>query len=132
VLGLIIIVAIFNIVGAVLMLIIQKTNAIGILRSMGANRKQIMQIFIFQGLALSLTGIFIGNTLAFLLSWLQNQYKIISLPEQIYYLSSVPISINFEVYILISLLGIILAFVVSLIPSYIASRIEPITAIKFN
>lgn len=132
VLGLIIIVAIFNIVGAVLMLIIQKTGAIGILRSMGANSKQIIQIFVIQGLTLAIIGIGIGNILAIVLSWLQNQFQIISLPEQIYYLSSVPISINLATYLVVSVSGIILAFLASIIPSYIASRIQPITAIKFN
>ncbi len=132
VLGLIIIVAIFNIVGAVLMLIIQKTSAIGVLRSMGATGKQIILIFIYQGLALAIFGILIGNFLAFILSWLQNTYKIITLPEHIYYLSSVPISINVETYFLISSIGLLLAFLAALIPSYIASKIQPISAIKFD
>ncbi len=132
VLGLIIIVAIFNIVGALLMIIIQKTEAIGVLKSLGATGKQIVQIFIIQGVALALTGIIIGNLLAFILSELQNKFEIISLPEQIYYLSSVPISINAETYFLISGVGIILAIIASFIPSYVASRIQPITAIKFD
>jgi lipoprotein-releasing system permease protein len=132
VLGLIIIVAVFNIVGAVLMLIIQKTGAIGVLRSMGANSKQIIQIFVFQGVTLAIAGIVIGNLLAVSLSWLQNEFQIISLPEQIYYLSSVPISMNIETYLLVSISGFLLSLFASLIPSYIASRIQPITAIKFN
>ena len=132
VLGLIIIVAILNIVGAALMLIVQKTSAIGILRSMGANSRQIILIFIFQALALALIGIAIGNFLAISLSWLQNTYKIITLPEQIYYLSSVPITINIDTYFLVSILAFILSLLASLIPSFIASRIQPITAIKFN
>ena len=132
VLGLIIIVAVFNIVGAVLMMIVQKTSAIGVLRSLGANNKHILQIFVFQGMALALVGIVIGNFLAFSLSIIQNRYEIITLPEQIYYLSSVPISINFEIYLMISVAGFLLSFFTSLIPSYIASKIQPITAIKFN
>ncbi|MCP5061810.1 MAG: FtsX-like permease family protein, partial [Ignavibacteriae bacterium] len=132
ILALIIIVAIFNIVGALLMLIIQKTEAIGILKSMGASKFQIVQIFVFQGLYLSVIGIVAGNIFAFTLSWLQNTYKIISLPEQIYFLSSVPISINIETYILVSGLALLLCFLAALIPSYIAARIQPITAIKFN
>jgi len=114
------------------MLIVQKTGAIGVLRSMGTNSKQIIQIFIIQGVTLALMGIIIGNLLAFLLSWLQNEYNIITLPEQIYYLSSVPISINVEIYIFISIIGVLLSLFASLIPSYIASKIQPITAIKFN
>jgi len=132
ILALIIIVAIFNIVGALLMLIIQKTEAIGVLKSMGASKFQIVQIFVFQGLYLSVIGIVAGNIFAFTFSWLQNTFKIISLPEQIYFLSSVPISINIETYILVSGLALILCFLAALIPSYIAARIQPITAIKFN
>lgn len=132
VLGLIIIVAIFNIVGAVLMLIIQKTGAIGVLRSMGANSSQVIRLFMYQGLSLAIIGIILGNSLAFILSLLQNEFKIISLPEQIYYLSSVPISINIEIYLFVSLVGLFISLLTSLIPSYIASRIKPITAIKFN
>jgi lipoprotein-releasing system permease protein len=132
VLGLIIIVAVFNIVGAVLMLIVQKTSAIGVLRSMGANNRHILQIFVFQGMALAAAGILFGNLLALILSFLQNQYQIIKLPEQIYYLSSVPISVNLDIYLIISIAGFLLSFITSLIPSYIASKIQPITAIKFN
>ena len=132
VLGLIIIVAVFNIVGAVLMLVIQKTSAIGILRSLGANNKQILQIFLVQGIVLSALGIILGNILAFSLSTIQNEFGIISLPEHIYYLSKVPISIDFFIYLLVSALGFILSFLVSIIPSYVASKIQPITAIKFN
>ncbi|MCB0744184.1 MAG: ABC transporter permease, partial [Ignavibacteriae bacterium] len=132
VLGLIIIVAVFNIVGALLMLIIQKTEAIGVLKSLGATGKQIVLIFVFQGLFLAGVGILLGNMFAFILSWLQNTYKIISLPEQIYYLSAVPIFIDLRMYVLISAVGLALAFFAALIPSYIASRIQPITAIKFN
>ncbi len=132
ILGLIIIVAIFNIVGALLMLVIQKTEAIGILKSMGASKLQIIQIFVLQGLYLAAIGIVLGNIIAFILSWLQSTYKIIPLPEQIYFLSSVPISINFKVYIVVSLLAFLLCFLASLIPSYIASKTRPIAAIKFN
>ena len=132
VLGLIIIVAVFNIVGALLMLIIQKTGAIGVLKTIGASRKQIVQIFVYQGISLAIIGILIGNFLALAISWLQNEYNIISLPEQIYYLSSVPILIKPEIYFLISSVGLLLSLISAVIPSYIASRIQPITAIKFN
>jgi lipoprotein-releasing system permease protein len=114
------------------MLVIQKTEAIGILKSMGASNFQIVQIFVFQGLYLASIGIILGNILSFVLSWLQNTYKIIPLPEQIYFLSSVPVYIDMKIYFIVSLLALLLCFLTSLIPSYIASRIKPIAAIKFN
>lgn len=132
ILGLIIIVAVFNIVGAILMLIIQKTEAIGVLKSMGAKSKQIVQIFLTQGIFLGLLGILIGNLSAFILSKIQVDYKIVSLPEQIYFLSSVPISIQIETYLFVSTIAFSICVLVSLIPSYVASKIQPITAIKFK
>ncbi len=132
ILGLIIIVAVFNIVGALLMLIIQKTESIGILKTLGASNSQIIKIFVLQGLYLALIGITLGNLISYILSLLQKTYKIIPLPEQIYFLSSVPVSIDFKIYIVISLLALILCLITSLLPSYIASKIQPITAIKFN
>lgn len=132
VLGLIIIVAVFNIIGTLLMIVLEKTRAIGILKSIGAKRKQIISIFVYQGIFLSIAGIVIGNILALVLTGLQVEYNIISLPSSVYFVSSVPIKLSFEIFLGISLLTFLLCFLVSIIPSYIASRIQPVTSIRFN
>ncbi|MCF8243268.1 MAG: ABC transporter permease [Melioribacteraceae bacterium] len=132
VLGLIIIVAVFNIVGTLLMLVLERTRAIGILKSMGASRKQITRIFLYQGIYLSLIGIALGNTTAYLISIVQREFNIISLPSSIYFISEVPVLINSLHYLLISVVTFFLCIAASYIPSLIAAKINPINAIRFD
>ncbi|MBK6538838.1 MAG: ABC transporter permease [Ignavibacteria bacterium] len=107
ILGLIIIVATFNIVGTLLMLVLEKTQSIGTLKSLGAGNGQIMKIFLYDGLIIGITGIILGNILGLGLCFLELKYKLFSLPE-IYYLKSVRIQIQPEYVILISLITLIL------------------------
>jgi len=132
VLGLIIIVAVINIVGTLLMIVLEKTSSIGILKSLGAKRRQIISIFIYQGIFLAIAGIVIGNLLALLLTALQEKYNIISLPSSVYFVTSVPIKISLEIFLGISLLTFLLCLLISIIPSYVASRIQPIASIRFR
>jgi lipoprotein-releasing system permease protein len=132
VLGLIILVAVFNIVGTVLMNILERTTQIGILKSMGATRKQILKIFLIQGVYLGVIGIAIGTFFAFLLSTLQLNFRIIELPESVYFLNSAPIEISLVNYLAVSLIALLLTTLSSIIPSIIASKIEPIKAIRFD
>lgn len=131
ILGLIIIVATFNIVGTLLMLVLEKTQSIGILKSLGAGNGQIMKIFLYDGLIIGITGIILGNILGLGLCFLELKYKLFSLPE-IYYLKSVPIQIQPEYVILISLITLILTFIATLIPSYLASRLDPVKSLRFS
>ncbi|MBN1215702.1 MAG: ABC transporter permease, partial [Candidatus Lokiarchaeota archaeon] len=132
ILGLIIIVAVFNVISILLMIVLERTKAVGILKSLGAVKKQIVRIFIYQGVYLSIIGILLGNLIAYLLSILQLNFNLISLPEDIYFISKVPIIIDWQNYVFISGITFILCFISSLLPSYIASKINPITAIRFD
>ncbi len=105
ILGLIIIVAVFNIIGTLLMVVLEKTNEIGVLKSLGANKKQIISIFIYQGIYLALAGIIIGNLLAFILTELQLHYKIISIPSSVYFMSTVPIYLTPGTFMIVSIIN---------------------------
>lgn len=131
ILGLIIVVATFNIVGALLMLVLEKTQSVGILRSMGASRGGIMKIFLLDGLLIGIIGIVFGNILGVGICLAELKYKFFSLPE-VYYMKSVPILLRPEYIILISVITIILTFLATLIPSFIASQIHPIKSIRFS
>lgn len=131
ILGLIIIVATFNIVGTLLMLVLEKTQSVGILKSLGASRKDVMQIFIFDGLIIGLIGIIIGNILGLGLSLLEQKYKFFSLPE-FYYMKNVPILIVPEYIVLISFITFVLVFFATLIPSYLASKFDPVKSLRFH
>lgn len=132
VLGFIIIVAVFNIIGMLLMIVLEKTESIGILKSLGANKKTISTIFTLQGLYLSLIGILVGNSISILFSILQNEFNIISLPSSVYFISSVPISIDWLNYFIVSLSTIILSVLAAYIPSKIAGKTKIISAIRFE
>ncbi len=132
VLALIILVAVFNIVATIFMIVIEKTSAVGIFKSLGASSSQIIGIFILQGIYLGLTGILIGNIFAFIIMEIQLQFNLISLPSSVYFMSSVPILLEVETFLVVSLITLILCTLASLLPSYIASKIQPITALRFN
>jgi lipoprotein-releasing system permease protein len=132
ILGLIIFVAVFNVISTLLMIVLERTGAIGILRSLGANKKLIVKIFLFHGLYLSLIGIAIGTLVSLVFSLLQINYGIISLPGSVYFVTKVPIAINLENYLIVTLVTLVISFLASLLPSFAASRINPITAIKFD
>jgi lipoprotein-releasing system permease protein len=131
VLGLIIIVAAINIVGFLLMLVLEKTETIGILKSLGAKNTDIIKLFFFQGMFISLAGILIGNILGYGLCLLQLKYSLIKIPE-IYYMTTVPLEINWYAGINITVIAILLSLLVTIIPSYMASRLNPITSLRFK
>lgn len=132
VLGLIIIVAVFNIIGTLLMIVLEKSNAIGTLKSLGANKKQIITIFVYQGFFLGVIGILIGNILAYLLMILQLKLNIITLPSSVYFMSTVPISLSLFTFLLVSIITLLLCLAASFIPSYIASKIQPTSMLRFG
>ncbi len=132
VLGLIILVAVFNIIGSLLMIVLEKTNAVGILKSLGALNSHISKIFVYQGFFLALIGILSGNLLAYILMSLQLKYNIISLPSSVYFTSTVPIILSSKIFIGVSIFTMLLCLTASFIPSYIASRIRPISSLRFG
>lgn len=132
VLGLIILVAVFNIIGSLLMIVLEKTSAIGILKSLGASNSQILRIFLYQGLFLASAGILIGNLLAYLLIIIQLKYNIISLPSSVYFTSKVPLIVSSKIFLIVSSITLVLCLVAAIIPSFIASRFKPINSLRFN
>ncbi len=132
ILGLIIIVATVNIIGTLLMMVLGKTKDIGILKSLGATKKGIVSIFVRQGLWIGIAGTVIGNLLAFTLCYAEMKLRFLSLPSDIYFMTSVPILLRPEFFVVISAISIGLCFVCSLLPAWLASGIDPVRAIRFG
>jgi lipoprotein-releasing system permease protein len=130
ILGLIIIVATFNIIGTLLMLILEKTQSVGILKSLGASNFAIMKIFLFDGIIIGLIGIILGNALGIGLSLLELKYKFFKLPE-IYYMKDVPILLQSESILIISCITMALVIIATIIPSYLASKFDPVKSLRF-
>jgi len=127
---LIIIVATFNIIGTLTMLIMEKSREIAILKAMGATNKGIFKIFITQGLIIGLIGTIIGIPLGYGVSLLiQNFY---TLPADVYYISHIPAKIEFGDVILVALSAIIISLVATVYPSWQASRLEPAEALRYE
>jgi lipoprotein-releasing system permease protein len=132
VLGLIIFVAVFNIIGTLLMLVLERTNAIGILRSLGAGRKLIMKVFLLHAAYITAIGVIAGNIIALGLSLLQKNFNLISLPSKVYFVSKVPIAINGINYLVVTLITVSVSLIAAMLPALIAARVRPISTIKFD
>lgn len=132
VLAFITIVAIFNIISTLLILVMDKTNSIGILKTLGATSKQIKTIFLLNGVFIGFIGTVAGNIIALILLHLQLNFNIIKIPEGIYFLDKVPISIEAESFLIVSLLSIIISILFSFLPARFAAKIDIIKSIRFS
>lgn len=125
VVGLIVAVAAFNIVTTLIMLVIEKRKDIAILKSMGANRKQVMKIFMFQGTLLGIVGTLAGTLLGFLLCWAQQTFDIVAIPGEIYFINSLPIDMRVVEFAIVAGASVIISFLATLYPSRRAARLFP-------
>ncbi|MCB9292279.1 MAG: ABC transporter permease [Lewinellaceae bacterium] len=132
ILSLMIIVAIINMVTALMILILERTNMIGILKALGAANWGIRKIFLYYAAYIIALGLFWGNLIGIGLCLLQDRFEFIALSEENYYLTTAPIDLNFWPILMINLgtLAITLFFLV--IPSYLVSSISPVKAIRFK
>lgn len=132
VLGLITIVAVFNIIATLLMAVVQKMSSIGVLRAIGMPEKRITQIFLMQGVFLGGAGSIIGCFVALMLCILQAKYKLITLQGNIYFLSSLPIEFSWQHYALVIGTSLIMSLVAAWIPARIGGRIPILKALRFQ
>jgi lipoprotein-releasing system permease protein len=132
ILGLIIIVATVNIIGTLLMMVLDKTREIGVLAAMGATRWGITKIFLRQGFIIAVLGTLAGDLFALALCLAQLQFRFFSLPSDIYFMTSVPIVLRASDFALVSVITIALCLLSSLIPARLAARLNPVQAIRFS
>lgn len=131
-LSVILFVALFNVVSVLLILITERVTMIGMLKALGATSSQILKIFFQNGLVILWKGILIGNTIGILFCLIQDRFKIIPLDITTYYMSSVPISWNIPLILMLNVVIIVLVLFILWIPSIFISRIKPIRAIRFD
>jgi lipoprotein-releasing system permease protein len=132
ILTLIILVAAFNIVGTLIMVVIEKTRDIAILKSMGATRSSIMKIFMIEGAVIGLVGTLLGLLGGYTLCKLLATYKFIELPSDVYYISTLPVQMNPLDVALIALAAIVITLAASVYPAWQASRFDPAEAIRYE
>ena len=127
-----IIVATINMVVALLVLILERTQLIGILKSLGATNWSVRKIFLYNAFHLIAKGLLWGNVIGVGLLLIQKQYGIIKLNPENYYVTTAPVEINLLYIIGLNLGTILICLLVLLIPSYLITRISPVKAIKFT
>lgn len=126
------IVAVINMITAILILILERTNMVGILKALGMPNGGIQEMFLFQAAYIVLIGLAIGNTLGLGLAWLQQQTGFFKLPEESYYMSVAAIDLRWHEIVLINLSTFLICVFVLLLPSLIIRRITPVKAIQFK
>jgi lipoprotein-releasing system permease protein len=132
ILTLMILVSGINMISALLVLILERTNMIGLLKAMGAKTKSIAQIFLYNAAYLILLGMLIGNAFGISLAWLQAHYKWVKLDQKNYYVDHVPVLLKWDTLVLLNLGSIAACLIMLLLPSLLVSRINPVKTIKFN
>ncbi|QGK76727.1 ABC transporter permease [Flavobacterium sp. SLB02] len=132
ILGVMILVATINMVVALLVLILERTQMIGILKAMGANNWTVRKIFLYNAFYLIIRGLFWGNLIGIAILLIQQQFGVVQLNPENYYVNQAPVYLNWGYIALLNLLTITVCFVVLLIPSYIITKISPVKAIRFD
>ncbi len=132
VLCLIITVAAFNIVSSLIMIVMEKTRDIGILKSMGASSRGIMRIFLFEGTIVGILGTLLGSAIGFLVCYLQQTFGLVSLPPDVYLIDKLPVKMQAFDFFIIAIAGFALCLAASVYPAYKASKLEPVEAIRYE
>jgi len=132
IIALMVLVAGINMISALLILILERTNMIGILKAMGANNWSIRKVFLYNATYLISIGLLWGNIIGVSLCMLQKYFGIITLPKESYYISVVPINFDWLTLLLLNIGTLLLCTLMLIIPSYVVTKITPVKAIRFN
>lgn len=133
IIGIMIIVAGINMITALLVLILERTQMIGVLKALGATDGSIRGIFLYNAAYLIGIGLLWGNVLGLGLLWVQDQYRLFKFPNpREYYIEYIPVHVDLWAVLLLNLGVFLLCFAMLVLPSYIIAKISPVRAIKFE
>lgn len=128
--SLIIFVAALNLVSSLSMLILEKRPSVGVLRTLGATEKNILSLFMQLGLLIGLTGTLLGNVIGLGFSWLANRFELVPMPGDMAFISHLPFTLDVPDIVGVNLVAVCLSVIATWYPARIASRLDPIAAIK--
>jgi lipoprotein-releasing system permease protein len=127
-----VIIATLNLVTCLLILVLERTRMVGVLKAIGAQNSTVQKVFLYHGALISIAGLIGGNILGLFVCWLQQRYGFITLPEDAYYISKAAVDLVWWKIVLVNVFTFIICFLVLLIPSLIVKRIQPVKAIQFR
>ena len=125
-------ISIFTAVSGLLIIILERTNFIGIMKALGARNKQVRHLFLGLAMLIILRGIVLGNVLAFALIFLQKLFGIITLDPEVYYVEAVPVMVNWWWVLAIDLGTLVISVLAMTVPSFVVSNITPAKSIRFE
>ncbi|NIJ53411.1 ABC transporter permease [Dyadobacter arcticus] len=131
-LTLILFVACFNMISILLVMIMERTPLIGLLKTLGSPNHQIRMVFFRVGLHMVRQGLVIGNVTGLLLCWLQFRFKLIPLDPVNYYMDTVPIVFDWAIFVMVNVVTVLISALILLIPTLIITKIQPIKALLFK
>lgn len=129
---LMIFVALINMCTALLILIVERTRMIGVLKSIGASNAQVRNIFMIKGLKLVGLGLLIGNVMGLALGFVLRHYKVVKLDQEIYYMDAVPFEFNVTAALLLNAGTLLVCFAVMFIPVILVKKVNPVKALRFS
>jgi len=132
ILTMIVLVGALNIISTLVMVVMEKTRDVAILRTMGATSKSIMRIFMFQGLLVGIVGTLAGLFSGLGLCHLLARYQFIKLPADIYYISTLPVRVEMKDVLFVTVAAVLISFLATLYPSWHASRVNPVEALRYE
>ncbi|ALJ04656.1 transmembrane permease [Pseudalgibacter alginicilyticus] len=132
IIGIMILVAGINMITALLVLILERTQMIGILKALGSNNWSIRKLFLYNATYLIMLGLFWGNLIGLGLLFSQKYFKLIPLDPSVYYVTEAPVFISVSYIVALNVGTLVLCLVMLLVPSYIITKISPIKAMRFN
>lgn len=132
VIAVMIIVAAFNLIGTVLMMVLERTRDIGILKTMGADDKSVQSVFLIEGLIVGMAGLLAGILLSLAFYVIQDTWQIIPLPEESYYMSSAPVQPRLFDFFIVGSVTLFLCTLASWLPARVAARLNPLTVISYG
>ena len=132
VIAVIVLVAAFNIVGILLMLILEKSSEVGILLSLGATAKSVRRLFLVLGFVIGVAGAVLGVAFALALAWLQLRYGLIPLPAEAYFVDRAPVQLVASDVVLVAAVAVALCTAAAYLPARVAARLDPVRVLRFR
>ena len=129
---LMLIVGVINMITALLILILERTKTIGILKALGATNWSVRKIFLYSAVNLIVKGLLVGNAIALSFAFLQKKFSLISLDPATYYMDTVPINFDLTYILLLNIGTVVVCYLVLIVPSVIITKITAIKAIRFE
>ncbi|MBD3661191.1 MAG: ABC transporter permease, partial [Arenibacter algicola] len=132
VISVMVIIAAFNLIGTLLIMVLERTRDIGILKTMGARNRSIRRIFMMEGLMVGSVGLAAGIAISILFNWLQSTWQLIPLSQENYYMTHAPVEPHMADFVIVSLVTLGLCLIASWLPARVASKTDPIRVLSFH